>query len=139
MSSPCCLTSKTSTGPGRAGSRSTSGSAASPWPGLTSRRCRCCAGCNGSKSAGLSRPRRPHLRQCLSPGPVTAALCAARGALGHDVAIACLHDVVFDSRHPALIARFWPAVLDGYQAAPYDEAELARLRGEGIFDPEDDP
>ena len=53
--------------------------------------------------------------------------------------MARLHDVVFDSRHPASIARFWAAVLDGYQVAPYDEAELARLRGEGIFDPEDDP
>jgi Glyoxalase-like domain len=53
--------------------------------------------------------------------------------------MARLHDVVFDSRHPASIARFWAAVLDGYQVAPYDEAELARLRGEGIVDPEDDP
>lgn len=53
--------------------------------------------------------------------------------------MARLHDVVFDSRHPASIARFWAAVLDAYQVAPYDEAELARLRGKGIFDPEDDP
>jgi hypothetical protein len=53
--------------------------------------------------------------------------------------MASLHDVVIDSRHPASIARFWAAVLDGYQVAPYDEAELARLRDEGIFDPEDDP
>jgi hypothetical protein len=53
--------------------------------------------------------------------------------------MARLHDVVFDSRHPASIARFWAAALDGYQVAPYDEAELARLRGEGIFDTEDDP
>jgi hypothetical protein len=59
--------------------------------------------------------------------------------LRHDVAMARLHDVVFDSRHPASIARFWAAVLDGYQVAPYDEAELARLRAEGVFDPEDDP
>jgi hypothetical protein len=55
------------------------------------------------------------------------------------VATARLHDVVVDSRHPASIARFWAAALDGYQVAPYDEAELARLRDEGIFDPEDDP
>jgi hypothetical protein len=59
--------------------------------------------------------------------------------LQHDMAMARLQDVVFDSRHPASIARFWAAVLDGYRVAPYDEAELARLRGEGIFDPEDDP
>lgn len=53
--------------------------------------------------------------------------------------MARLHDVVFDCRHPASIARFWAAVLDGYQVAPYDEAELARLRAAGIFDPEDEP
>jgi hypothetical protein len=53
--------------------------------------------------------------------------------------MASLHDVVIDSRHPASIARFWAAVLDGYRVAPYDEAELARLRDKGIFDPEDDP
>jgi hypothetical protein len=53
--------------------------------------------------------------------------------------MARLHDVVFDSHHPASIARFWASVLDGYQVAPYDDAELARLRGKGIFDPEDDP
>jgi hypothetical protein len=53
--------------------------------------------------------------------------------------MARLHDVVFDARHPASIARFWAAVLDGYAVAPYDEAELARLRGMGIFDTEDDP
>lgn len=55
------------------------------------------------------------------------------------MAMARLHDVVFDCRHPASIARFWAAVLDGYAVAPYDEEELARLRGMGIFDPEDDP
>ncbi len=53
--------------------------------------------------------------------------------------MARLHDVVIDCRHPASIARFWAAALDGYQVAPYDEAELARLRTKGIFDPEDDP
>jgi hypothetical protein len=53
--------------------------------------------------------------------------------------MARLHDVVFDSHHPASIARFWAAVLDDYEVAPYDEAELARLRSQGIGDPEDDP
>ena len=53
--------------------------------------------------------------------------------------MARLHDVVFDARHPASIARFWAAVLDGYAVAPYDEAELTRLRGMGIVDTEDDP
>jgi hypothetical protein len=50
-----------------------------------------------------------------------------------------LGDVVFDCRHPASLARFWAAALDGYRVAPYDEAELARLRSMGVDDPEDDP
>jgi len=41
--------------------------------------------------------------------------------------------VVFDSYHPASIARFWAAALDGYEVAPYDEAELERLRANGVF------
>lgn len=53
--------------------------------------------------------------------------------------MARLHDIVIDCGHPASLARFWTAVLDGYSIAPYDEAELARLRGMGIDDPEDDP
>jgi len=47
--------------------------------------------------------------------------------------------VVFDARHPASIARFWAAALDGYAVAPYPEEELERLRQMGINDPEDDP
>jgi hypothetical protein len=53
--------------------------------------------------------------------------------------VASLHDVVFDCRHPAALARFWAAALDGYEVAPYDEAELERLRAIGVDDPEDDP
>ncbi len=53
--------------------------------------------------------------------------------------MARLHDVVFDSEHPASIARFWASVLDDYEVAPYDATELARLQGQGISDPEDDP
>jgi Glyoxalase-like domain len=53
--------------------------------------------------------------------------------------VARLRDVVFDCRHPASLARFWAAALEGYAVAPYDEAELARLRATGIDDPEDDP
>jgi hypothetical protein len=53
--------------------------------------------------------------------------------------MAKIHDVVFDCAHPASLARFWAAVLDDYEVAPYDEAELARLRSKGIDDPEDDP
>jgi Glyoxalase-like domain len=54
-------------------------------------------------------------------------------------AMARLHDVVIDSRHPASAARFWAAALDDYEVAPYDEAELERLRTMGTFDPENDP
>ena len=53
--------------------------------------------------------------------------------------MARLRDVVFDCSHPASLARFWAAALDGYGVAPYDEAELDRLRAAGIDDPEDDP
>lgn len=53
--------------------------------------------------------------------------------------MAQLGDVVFDCRHPASLARFWAAALDGYEVAPYDAAELANLRAKGITDPEDDP
>lgn len=53
--------------------------------------------------------------------------------------MAQLRDVVVDCRHPASQARFWAAVLDGYDVAPYDQAELDRLRSMGIDDPEDDP
>lgn len=57
----------------------------------------------------------------------------------HDVWMARLHDIVIDSAHPAAAARFWAAALDGYAVAPYDDAELARLRALGIAGPEDDP
>ncbi|MGP4110660.1 VOC family protein [Streptomyces sp. 4N509B] len=53
--------------------------------------------------------------------------------------MARLHDIVVDSAHPASIARFWADALEGYAVAPYDAAELARLRAFGIEDPEDDP
>lgn len=53
--------------------------------------------------------------------------------------MARIRDLVIDCRHPAALARFWAAVLDDYSIAPYDEAELARLRGLGVTDPEDDP
>jgi hypothetical protein len=53
--------------------------------------------------------------------------------------MARIGDIVVDCAHPAALARFWAAVLDDYAVAPYDEAELARLRERGIHDPEDDP
>jgi catechol 2,3-dioxygenase-like lactoylglutathione lyase family enzyme len=53
--------------------------------------------------------------------------------------VARLTDLVVDCVHPASLARFWAAALDGYRVAGYDDAELARLRALGIDDPEDDP
>ncbi|MBT1093964.1 VOC family protein [Streptomyces sp. Tu102] len=53
--------------------------------------------------------------------------------------MARLHDIVIDCARPAATARFWAAALDGYAVAPYDDAELARLRARGIAGPEDDP
>ena len=53
--------------------------------------------------------------------------------------MAALRDVVVDCHHPASLARWWAATLDGFRVAPYDEAELARLRAAGVEDPEDDP
>ncbi|HEY2505988.1 MAG TPA: VOC family protein [Streptosporangiaceae bacterium] len=53
--------------------------------------------------------------------------------------MARIKDITFDTPHPAPIARFWAAALDGYAVAPYDEAELERLRQLGIDSTEDDP
>ena len=53
--------------------------------------------------------------------------------------MATLADLVFDCRHAASLARFWQAVLDEYQIAAYDDAEIARLADLGIHDLEDDP
>jgi hypothetical protein len=53
--------------------------------------------------------------------------------------MAQLRDVVIDCSHPASLARFWAATLDGYAVAPYDDAEIERLRSLGITDLEDDP
>lgn len=53
--------------------------------------------------------------------------------------MATIKDIVVDSAHPATIARFWAQALDDYEIAPYDDAELERLRALGIDGPEDDP
>lgn len=49
-----------------------------------------------------------------------------------------LKEIVFESRHPAALARFWAAALDGYAVRAYDDAEIARLAGLGLT-PETDP
>ena len=49
-----------------------------------------------------------------------------------------LKDIVVDCARPSALAAFWATVLD-YQVAPYDDAEIARLRAAGITDLADDP
>jgi hypothetical protein len=49
-----------------------------------------------------------------------------------------LRAIVFDSVHPAALARFWAEVLDGYAVRAYDSAEIARLAKAGRT-PETDP
>lgn len=49
-----------------------------------------------------------------------------------------LKDIVVDCARPSALATFWATVLD-YQVAPYDDAEIARLRAAGITDLADDP
>lgn len=53
--------------------------------------------------------------------------------------MARLADLVLDATHPASLARFWAAAIDGAAIAPYDDAELERLAEAGITDVEDDP
>jgi hypothetical protein len=53
--------------------------------------------------------------------------------------VARLADIIFDCAQPSSLARWWASTLDGYRVAPYDTAELERLRDMGVFDPEDDP
>jgi Predicted enzyme related to lactoylglutathione lyase len=43
-----------------------------------------------------------------------------------------LKDIVIDADHPASLARFWAAALDGYDIVPYDDAEIARLAKLGL-------
>jgi hypothetical protein len=49
-----------------------------------------------------------------------------------------LREIVIDADHPASLARFWAAAVDGYAVRPYDEAEIARLAAKGLT-PESDP
>lgn len=49
-----------------------------------------------------------------------------------------IKEIVFDSRHPPSLARFWAAALEGYAVRAYDEAEIARLAALGLT-PDTDP
>jgi hypothetical protein len=52
--------------------------------------------------------------------------------------VARIREIVIDSIHPAALARFWAAALDGYAVRAYDDAEIARLAARGRS-PETDP
>lgn len=49
-----------------------------------------------------------------------------------------IHEIVFDCDKPAVLARFWAGLLEGYAVRAYDETEIARLAALG-FTPETDP
>lgn len=49
-----------------------------------------------------------------------------------------LKEIVFDCAHPAALARFWAALVEGYAIRPYDAEEIARLAALGLT-PETDP
>jgi hypothetical protein len=46
--------------------------------------------------------------------------------------MARLHQIVVDCWHPAALARFWSAALDGFEVLPYDDEEIARLAALGL-------
>ncbi len=46
--------------------------------------------------------------------------------------------ITVDAGHPASLARFWAAALEGYAVREYDEEEITRLAALG-FTPETDP
>lgn len=52
--------------------------------------------------------------------------------------MAKLREIVFDCERPAVLARFWAEVLDGYRVRSYDQAEIERLAAKGLT-PETDP
>lgn len=49
-----------------------------------------------------------------------------------------IHEIVFDCDKPAVLAKFWASLLDGYDVRPYDDVEIAKLAALG-FTPDTDP
>jgi hypothetical protein len=49
-----------------------------------------------------------------------------------------IREIVFDCHRPAMLARFWAELLDGFDVRAYDEEEIARLAALGLT-PESDP
>ncbi len=54
------------------------------------------------------------------------------------MAIARIDSITADAEHPASLARFWAAALEGYSVRDYDEAEIQRLAALDLT-PETDP
>ncbi len=52
--------------------------------------------------------------------------------------MARIDSITVDAEHPASLAHFWAAALEGYAIRAYDEAEVARLTALGLT-PETDP
>jgi hypothetical protein len=52
--------------------------------------------------------------------------------------MASLEAITVDATHPATLARFWAAALQGYAVRAYDDAEIERLADLGLT-PETDP
>jgi hypothetical protein len=46
--------------------------------------------------------------------------------------MAWIESITVDAEHPAALARFWAAALDGYAVRAYDETEVARLAELGL-------
>lgn len=49
-----------------------------------------------------------------------------------------IREIVFDCHHPAVLARFWARMLDGFDVRAYDDDEIERLAELGLT-PETDP
>jgi hypothetical protein len=49
-----------------------------------------------------------------------------------------IDSITVDAQHPASLARFWAAALEGYAVRAYHDAEIARLAALG-YTPETDP
>ena len=44
-----------------------------------------------------------------------------------------LREIVIDADHPAALARFWAAAVDGYAVRPYDEDEIVLAPGDMLL------
>ena len=90
------------------------------------------------KGLGFESPLAPP--RAKRPFRITERALRHLGTVATVKTVARLHDIVFDCRQPASLARFSAEALDGYRVtAAYDEEELRRLADRGIDDPQNDP